>query len=170
MVFQPEASLHATAPSTAGSPSPALRNTDSHQRCHPRRRLGLAFCVRTRDGVPRRVRAPISSPAVNGPIQQEPQVCEPSVHDVGDAPLLQLTSQLWTSSAQKTRQSPRHSTTQLSVVAQLTLLLGPIVMAHFCIAKHVKSPLDPPCALQETPSWQVKWQPSPHTTEASVAS
>jgi len=88
---------------------------------------------------------------LRGPIQQEPQASDPSEHDTGDAPLLQVTSQLWTSSAQETLQSPRHSIAQLSAVVQLTLLLLPIVIVHCFIPKHVKSPLAPPVAVQEVP-------------------
>jgi hypothetical protein len=53
---------------------------------------------------------------------------------VGAAPLSQVTPQLWTSSAQKTRQSPEHTTVQLSTVLQLTLLLVPTAIVHCFIA------------------------------------
>ena len=63
-------------------------------------------------------------------IQQGPQASEPDAQDVGATPLSQVTSQLCTSSAQKTRHSPEHATAQLSTLAQLTLLLVPTAITH----------------------------------------
>ena len=56
---------------------------------------------------------------------QTPQAREPLGHEMGDAPPGQVTSHESTPSAQKTRQAPRHSTTQLLTFVQLMVLSAP---------------------------------------------
>lgn len=82
----------------------------------------------------------------------------PSAHEMGETPFGQLTSQRPTSSVQKTRQSPRHSTTQLAAAKQPIVLPGPARTPQFCMLKQVKLQLAPHRRPQETLSLQLKLQ------------
>ena len=60
----------------------------------------------------------------------------PLAHEMGEAPLRQLTSQLSTWS-QKTWQSPWQLTTQLGALVQLIVLPCPACTPQRCMLKHV---------------------------------
>ena len=93
----------------------------------------------------------------------------PFVHEIGDPPPRQVSSQGLVSLHER-RHAPRHSTTQVVTLLQVIMLPGPARTPQRSTLSHVYWQFAPQKAPHETVLWQSIMQLSPQEDEQSLTS